>query len=387
MATISMGATDTKVRCQHKGCKWSGHIIVMHLREEHDQSAGEYLEKFPTASLASERGMEKLHALHSGHLRPPDRETELVDAVKLFGLPKDMAPTDGPSKGKLTVARFVETTEHTPDLNPLYIFPPEATKLMLMGLSLEKMNRIWIGGQSGTGKTELAMNVGALLHHEVFTLAADDAQSRTHLLGDWVVRNGTMEFQYGIIPIAMMRGATLVIDEIDSWNPRTFNIVRMLLTDRPKLVLLEKGGEVIVPRPTFRVMGTANTFGYGDDTGLYPTTNTLSVADRQRFNVYIRLDYLPDEVERKIIKTAYEDATEMEMDRFLMVAKKIRERHTAGDFEESFSPRQLLNWIDKYYLLGDEQEAAKVTFTNALPPHMAVGISEIIKSAWGSDGS
>jgi hypothetical protein len=47
----------------------------------------------------------------------------------------------------------------------------------------------------------------------------------------------------------------------------------------------------------------------------------------------------------------------------------------------------LLNWIDKYYLLGDEQEAAKVTFTNALPPHMAVGISEIIKSAWGSDGS
>lgn len=372
-----------KIKCSHKACDWTGHILAAHLKEAHKQSPGEYLGQFPDAKITSVRGLAKLKEVAQKRAIVVSRPKEKVDAIKLFKLPKELLPENAT---ELTVERFTEPSPLTPKVDPHYVFP-ENTKMLLMGLALPERNRVWIGGYSGTGKTQLVVNTCALLNHELLRLNMDAAVSRAELVGEWIVRSGNMEFQYGILPTAMKRGSTLLIDEIDSANPHTMNILRSVLEDPARLVILENGGEVINAAPSFRVVATGNTFGAGDESGLYQTTSTLSVADRQRFSIFIRHDFLPAETERKLLKGIFPDLIDDEVNRFIKVARTVRDQHKAGQIEESFSPRQLINWVEKFLLVGKEQEAAQIAFLNAYPAHTALAISEIIKSAFDATNS
>lgn len=335
-------------------------------------SIEQFQKKFPDSPFASSMGLEELRAGVARVL--PQRHKKTTTLEEVF-------PEFEGNDTEIEV--FTDKTDHVPEANPAYVFPDKVTPALIATLTLMQRNRVWVGGWSGTGKTDLIKNVAARMQWELFQVNGDSDVTRSAFLGEWVVRGNETAWLDGILPTAMKRGAILLIDEIDMLAGPTFATLRPVLQDPSQLVLLEKGGEVVKAHPDFRVVATANTFGYGDMSGQFLHTNALSEADRQRFSVFLKLDYLDEKHEKKMIKSYFKDLTDLEIGAFLKVATAIRQKHKNGEMESSFSPRQLINWVEKYIQFGGNAEgSARLTFINSYPDDVQVGVKTLVDNAF-----
>lgn len=363
--------------------KWEGHVIVKHLKEAHPKvDVFDYITDYD-APIASQYGYEVLRKHNQSIV--PERERKAVKVGETFGLPPEKDEKKNPARKFVNreVQAYKEPSPFTPAIDPDYVFPEQALRKLLIGFNLQSRNRVWLHGYSGTGKTQLVTQVCARLNAGLMRINGDTSLTRRHLIGDWVVRNGETVFQYGIIPMAMRNGDVLLIDEIDHLNPPTLAVLRGVLEDPSQLVILENGNEVVKAHPNFRVVATANTAGAGDESGLFVTSRALSLADRQRFSIWIRVDYLPAKVETDMLKKRFPKLVDNELKRFYQVVKSIRERHKSGELEESFSPRELINWVEKYFIVGDAMEAAEMCFLDRYQsPSVHIAVSEIVKAAF-----
>lgn len=123
----------------------------------------------------------------------------------------------------------------------------------------------------------------------------------------------------GVLPSAMRENHWLIIDEIDAAPPGVLLALQSVLEPDRTLFLPENDGEALSPKgrnpsarkkdgtrfPTsqyrnFRIFATANTLGYGDDSGIYAGTNVMNGALLDRF-VVIKMDYPSIEKESKIL--------------------------------------------------------------------------------------
>ena len=375
--------TKTKIRCAVCN-KWEGHIIVGHLKEKHSKlSVEDYILQYD-APIASAHGFEvlKQHQPAAQGLAAPRTPKKVSDT---FGLEpeKDEKKNGHRRFVNRTVDVFDQRHRLVPDMDPDYVFPEQSLRKLLIGLALPARNRVWLHGYAGTGKTQLVAQTCARLNRALSRINGDVALTRRHLIGDWVVRDGSTTFQYGILPTAMRRGDVLLIDEIDHFAPPTLAVLRSVMEDPSSLVILENGSEVVKAHPDFRIVATANTAGAGDETGLFVTSRALSVADRQRFSVWVEVNYLPASVEAAMMRQRFPKLDDEEVKRFYQVVKSIRDRHKAGELEESFSPRELINWLEKYFMVGDATEAAQMCFLDRYQsPAVKLAVSEIIKAAF-----
>lgn len=371
--TNSGSGSGGKVVCQECG-KFESHVLLHHIRDAHGLTAVEYSDKHPGAPVFSETGGEliKSRVQDGGLLVAPDRDFELVTVDTVFG-------TSGES---YEVKRFLGDAPWVPAGNDDgFQYDLDALLGLLYALHRETRNSCWIGGYAGTGKTKLVINVCRRLNREVVRINFDSSITRADLIGDWVVRNGQTIFQYGLLPRAMRRGAVLLADEFDCINPYVAALFRPIMEDDPRLVILENGGEVIEPHPDFRVVATANTFGAGDDSGLFGTTQSLSLADRQRFALFIELDYLAPDKEKELLTDAVEDLDDDEAEMMVQVAGKIRESFKEGKLEESISPRQLVNWAEIYSESGNALVAANMAFLLPLTKSSQIAIRQLIEES------
>lgn len=379
--------TANKIQCAI--CKkWNGHVIVKHLKEEHPKvDVFDYITEYD-APIASEHGYEVLRKNNA--MMVPDRARAAKPVATLFSLEKEADEKKHPERKFVnrTVQAFEEPNAFTPAIDEDYLFPEQPLRKLLIGLNLPSRNRVWLHGYSGTGKTQLVLQVAARMNYGVMRINGDTAITRRHLIGDWIVRNGETVFQYGIVVTAMREGHILLVDEIDHLNPPTLALLRAVLEDPSQLVILENGNEVIKAHPNFRVVATANTAGAGDESGLFVTARALSLADRQRFSIWVRVDYLPAKVEAGMMKKRFPKLHDNELRRFFQVVKSIRDRHTRGELEESFSPREFINWVEKYFIVGDAMEAAQMCFLDRYQsPSVQVAVAETVKAAFDEQQS
>lgn len=283
----------------------------------------------------------------------------------------------------------VEVYENTPPdewfavkSDSKYIYPETETLMVLLALSRNKRNRIWIAGYAGTGKTQLAINVLTAMKYPFIRMSFDSSTSRSEVVGRWTAKNGTTEFVYSPLIKAMKFGAAVILDEIDSANPDVMAVLRSILEENPHIMVPETG-ELIKAHKDFRVIATANTFGAGDETGLFRTTNVMSVPDRQRFPIKVKMDYLPNDAEVKMITEEFSDISKKEAKKFVQVADSIRNKFKQGELDEALSPRELLAWVDTYLAVGDVQTAAYFTFLNGYPSEATTAaVLEIIRVAF-----
>lgn len=368
-----------RIKCAVPGCKWSGHIIAMHLKEKHDDlSVFDYAEKYD-APIASALGFAKLREVHGTQAPLTPREPQTISDV--FGLPK----WDGKDPETRFLSRSIDVFEgeSTEPVDENYTFQTPALKRLLIAFTLSERNHTWMHGYSGTGKTAFARQVAARLHRKLSRINGDIAISRRHFIGDYVVRGGQTVFNYGILPIAMREGHILLIDEIDMLDERTLGVLRSVLEHPSTLTILENGGERITAHPDFRVIATANTTGAGDETGLFASTRALSAADRQRFSIWIKLDYMDPVKECEMVQRRFPKITMPELRRWHQVVRAIRERHKAGEFEESISPREIINLVEKYLFVGTAMEAARMCLIDRLSnPAAAMAVEELVRAAF-----
>jgi len=270
----------------------------------------------------------------------------------------------------------------TPVIDKSYEFPEEETKVILLGLA--KGDRMLIVGETGTGKTSLITQIAARLNYGVARINFDGAITRQDLIGEWVIKGKSMEFQYGVLVHAFKQPGTIIIlDEWDSISGEcAFVLQRPLEKDEGNLLLMETN-ELIPLHPDNAIIATANTCGQGDDTGLYSHgTKVQNYAQLNRFGLTLRLKYLDPEKEMAMIGSRFPSLSKQECKALVKAITTVREAYLNGEISAPLSPRDLINWAEKYIMMGDPIRAAKYCFLNRMPDEDHMTTEQIIQRSF-----
>jgi len=225
----------------------------------------------------------------------------------------------------------------------------------------KQFHPVFITGLSGNGKTfqvEQACAVEKVEHIRInITLETDEDD----LIGGFRLKNGETVFELGPIPVAMLRGCPITIDEIDLASPKVL-CLQPVLEGRP--LTIKKLGITIAPKPGFTVFATANTKGRGSDDGRFVGTNLLNEAFLERFPITVEQAYPSINIEKKILLKSYEQlgatASTGDVEFFATLARwaeTIRVTYFEEGIEDLISTRRLVHIVKTYAIFGDEQQA------------------------------
>ena len=241
---------------------------------------------------------------------------------------------------------------HVPVVDPHYVFVDSDLATYLQ--AREDNLNCWIHGDTGCGKSTFAQQVDARTGTMNHRVNFDTDITRTEFVGTHavVIEGGQQvtKFVDGILPRAMQQPSTLLLDEADAIRPDIAYVLQPVL-EHGCLRLLEDGGRTIVPHPNFRIVSTANSAGSGDMSGLYASAvQAQSAATRNRYDVFIRMDYLSAHAEVKLICKTHE-LSKPAADRLKDFISKYRAAFKTGEIQEPLSPRNtfvLANLIHKW---------------------------------------
>jgi cobaltochelatase CobS len=282
-------------------------------------------------------------------------------------------------KIKPKVWGYRDRTPYVPDVDPAYIFPTEALKILLMGIKYK--DTILITGETGTGKTSIMEQIAARLNYNLVKLSFDGGVQREDLIGEYVVRDRQMVFQEGVLLFAMrMPGTIILLDEWDALSPEcAFVLQRPLQREDRKIMVMPLAGKIIGMHEDNVIVATANTKGQGDDSGNYAGTKVQNFAQVNRFSMTLPLGYMKPEDEEKMLKLKVPGTTDKEAAQFVKTVNEMRKSFENGDISVPVSARDLINWAEKYARLGDPKVAAHVAFVDRMSREDAHAIDGLLQ--------
>jgi AAA ATPase containing von Willebrand factor type A (vWA) domain len=238
----------------------------------------------------------------------------------------------------------------TPTVDDNYIFHEQSRDLIVW--FIESKESLYVFGPCGSGKTSCLKQLAARLNYPVFEITAHSRLEFPEMVGHLTLKNGTMEFEYGPLALAMKYGGLLMVNEMDLLEPSTATGLNGILEGQP-LCIPENGGELIQPHPMFRFAATANTNGGSDDTGLYQGTLRQNIALMDRFWLS-EMSYPKPEVEQLLLQKYSSALPQKIRETMVEYANEIRRlfmgesmaSHTPGSIEITFSTRSLLRWAE-----------------------------------------
>jgi hypothetical protein len=83
-----------------------------------------------------------------------------------------------------------------------------------------------------------------------------------------------------------------------------------------------------------------------------------------------------------MISNLFPDLEKTEADAFVVAINKVRDGHSNGQISVPLSPRDLINWVDKYLKMGDPMRAATYCFLNRMSSEDAQVTQGIIQRAF-----
>ena len=216
---------------------------------------------------------------------------------------------------------------------------------------------IFITGLSGNGKTMMIEQVHAELKKELFRVNITIETDEDDLIGHYALVDGRTVWQDGPVTMAMERGATLLLDEVDLASNKIM-CLQPVLEGNP--LLIKKEGRIVRPKAGFTVMATANTKGKGSEDGRFIGTNILNEAFLERFPITVEQEYPSIAVEKKIIIKLMENLGCLDEEyagKLVDWADLIRKTFYDGGVDEIIATRRLVHIIHAFSIFKDRMKA------------------------------
>jgi len=216
---------------------------------------------------------------------------------------------------------------------------------------------VFITGLSGNGKTMMIEQVHADLKKELFRVNITIETDEDDLIGHYALIDGKTVWQDGPVVLAMERGATLLLDEVDLASNKIM-CLQPVLEGNP--LLIKKEGRIVRPKAGFTVMATANTKGKGSEDGRFIGTNILNEAFLERFPITVEQEYPSVTVEKKIINklmTSLNCLDEEFSAKLVDWADLIRKTFYDGGVDEIIATRRLVHIVHAFSIFKDRMKA------------------------------
>jgi len=229
---------------------------------------------------------------------------------------------------------------------------------------------VYITGPTGCGKSFEVEQACASCGRELFIVSVTSTTDEDDLLGSIHLVDGKTVWRHGPIVEAMIRGAVVLLDEVDLGGDRLLCLQSILAGQG---VFLKKINEQITPAPGFTIIATANTKGRGDVTGSYIGTNNQNEAFLERFVVTMEQEYPSEETENKIVNKFFENRGVEQMDgervsKWLVKwAQQTRESHTNGAVEDFITTRRVIHAAQTYTIFGNLKKSVQMVCTRYEP--------------------
>lgn len=209
---------------------------------------------------------------------------------------------------------------------------------------------IFISGPSGGGKTFLVNQVCAELGRECVRVNFSVETDQTDLIGGPTLVDGNITYSEGPVIQCLRNGWVLLLDEIDRSNPNNILILNGILEGEG--FFNPKTGEYIKAKEGFNVIMTANSKGFGDESGKY-LSQILDSAFLERLPVTFEQEFPPESTEKKILAHHLED--EEFIDKLVKWAKVIRRTFENGGIDEIISTRRLVHIAQAYKMFNKDK--------------------------------
>ena len=283
-----------------------------------------------------------------------------------------------------------EYSLHVPKVNPYHVFDEDLTNNVLLYLLRPNNDCLWVSGDAGCGKTSTIIQICARLGWSVQSITCSNKCESLDLVGHSTLVNGSLQFEYGALANAMKYGEVLILNEIDTMNPNDLSLLNDVLEGKPLVVTLN-GGEVITPHKNFRVVVTANTFGGGDDSGMYNGVRVMNQAFLDRFR-FVHVDYPSTAQMQEIIKRQYPTLSDTDTKNIVKLTTDVRAvienglANGVAQLSSPFSTRTMLK-IAGLLELGcmTPQQAVECSLGARLPKSERDFLTQCANDVWGHD--
>jgi len=221
---------------------------------------------------------------------------------------------------------------------------------------------VFVTGLSGNGKTFGVEQACALENREYIRANIVIETDEDDLLGGFRLKNGSTVFELGPVIVAMLRGAVLLLDEIDLASPKIM-CLQPVLEGKP--ITLKKLGITVSPAPGFTIFATANTKGRGDESGKFVGAGLLNEAFLERFPITVEQEFPSVAIEKKILAKSFEQMgykmtphAVTFFDTLSRWADAIRVTYREGGVDCLISTRRLVHIVRAYAIFGGDDSQA-----------------------------
>ena len=176
------------------------------------------------------------------------------------------------------------------------------------------------------------------------------------------------------------------MDEVDAMQPEVGFILQQILEPHGHLLLTDIG-EDITPHPDFRLVATANTLGFGSDSGLYASgTHVLNFSWLDRWDVVVHIDFLPDKQEVELLHSRYPAVKKDLLKCMVKAANDLRKAHANEELTTVLTTRRLLALCARLERGTEFPRALTVCVLNKVPSEDSRVIRETFEHHVGPMG-
>ncbi len=272
-----------------------------------------------------------------------------LETLKLTEL--DAGEVFSGKKSNTKIKGYEQVNSFTPGVDGNYVFHELSRDVIVW--FMHNLSPLYLFGPSGSGKTSVIKQLAAKLNYPVFEINGHSRLEYLDMVGHLSLQNGSMQFEYGPLALAMKYGGLFLLNEIDLIDPATAAGLNSVLDGAP-LCIPENGGELIKPHENFRFAATANTNGGSDETSSYNGTLKQNLAFMDRFYL-CEAPYPTVDTELKLLAKVQPNLPEMVRSKMVEFANEVRNLFVGNIKDEfdctqkidiTFSTRTLLRWAE-----------------------------------------